>query len=505
MSGISVEGQSVTLHELLKRAAEAHPLKPAIIYGDEIITYQSLEEITSRLANSLIHIGIKKGDRVGVLLPRVPEMVISYIALSKCGAISFSISHESPTGEVDRILSQARPSVLIVQSNYLELLEAIPRTTNLVVVGDAPGNGMYSFQDLVRKGEVRSCPVPVLSQDIFYLNFTSGATGIPKGAVTTHENIFYNTLGAVEALGLREDDVHMCMFAVYSHPHEIFSRPLFLGGTLVLLDTIYPKSMGRAIQENRVTCMMALPPFYEMLLDLREVGGYDLTSLRIAESGGMHTHEDLKDRFMQKFGIRITAVWGSTETTGIAIANKWGEAHKKNSIGTACRYYDVRIVDDNGRELPSGEIGELVFRGPGVVSGYYNGQSENESFPDGGSYYSGDLGMRDDEGYFFFSGRKSGMLKVGGWKVYPLEIEIVLNSHPGIREVAVVGVNDKKRGEVPKAVIVPERGAGLTKRDITNFCKGRLTHFKIPRIVEFVEELPKLPSGKSDRKALIIK
>ncbi len=528
MSGIEVEDSCVTLHELLKRAALAYPKKSAIIYKDRRITYLELEEITTRLANSFLDLGIRKGDRVGILLPRVPEMVISYLALSKCGAISFSISYESPPEEIGRILSDTRPSALIVHSTYLEFLDRInpdlfpkvsatgflsaskvmikePGTTYLVVVGDASRDRTYSFQDLVEKGEGHPCSVSVEPQDIFYLNFTSGTTGAPKGAVTTYEDMFYNTLGAVDALGLTAGDVHMCMFAVYGHPHEIFSRPLFLGGTLVLLGTIYPRSMAQAIEENSVTCMMALPPFYEMLVEVPEIRNFDLSSLRIAESGGMHTHEDLKGRFMEKVGIRITAVWGSTETTGIAIANKWGKVHKKDSIGTPCKYYDVRVVDDKGRELPPGEVGELTFKGPGVVGGYYDKQCEDNNFKADGSYLSGDLGMRDDEGYFFFLGRKSGMLKVGGWKVYPLEIEIVLSSHSGIREVAVIGVDDRKRGEVPKALIVLEEGVGLTKHDIVNFCRGRLTRYKIPRIVQFVQELPKLPSGKLNREALVNK
>lgn len=492
----------LSLNELLKRAALAHPEKPAIIYKDQKITYQHLDEATTRLANSFVHLGIKKGDRVGVLLPKIPETVISYLGLSKCGAIGFPINYEEPPEVLQRVLSETQPSALIVHTNYLKILQDIPHKVCLIAVGDASGNTMYSFQDLVQKGQTHPCLVSVNTQDVFYLNFTSGMTGTPKGAVTTHANIFYNTCGAIDALGLTSNDVHMCMFAVYSHPHEIFARALFLGGTLVLLNTIYPQSMAQAIEKNGVTCMMALPPFYEMLLELAETKRLRLNSLRIPESGGMETHQDLKRRFMKKFGRRIISVWGSTETTGIAIANKRGKADKENLIGTPCKYYDVRIVDDNGGELPPGQVGELSFRGSGVISRYYTHRRENETSLVGGYYFSGDLGMRDDEGKFFFLGRKFDMFKIGGWKVYPLEIETVLNSHPEIRNAAVVGIPDKKRGQIPKAVIVLERGAGLREYDIVRFCKSRLARYKIPKIIEFVEELPKLGSGKINRAAL---
>ncbi|MCK4245205.1 MAG: AMP-binding protein [Candidatus Omnitrophica bacterium] len=497
-----MESLPVTLNEILKRQADTSPQKLAIIYKERKISYRELDEITNRLANSLVGLGIRKGDRVGIMLPRIPELVIAYLGLSKCGAISFPLSNEISSAEIENILSETQPFALIVHSTFLRLVRNFAAGNYLIVLGGKAKKGNYYFEELLKEGKSQAPLVSVSPEDTFYLNYTSGITGSPKGAITTHSNIFYNTLASVDALGLREDDIHLCMFASYSHPHEIFARAFYLGGIIVLADSIYPKSLAREILRNRVTVMMALPPFYEMLLEAAEIRPFDLSSLRIAESGGMHTQEDLKQRFRRKFGIPILAVWGSTETTGIAIANSPNNKQKENSVGKVCKHYRVKVLDEDRKEVPTGKVGELVFEGPAIVSGYYQKPEEVKQLLPDGCYFSGDIGRRDEEGYFFLRGRKSGMLKVGGWKVYPLEVEVVLNSHPHIQEAVVVGLKDRKRGEVPKTLIVLKPGRNLTIRAIIDYCRKRLARYKVPKAIEFADALPKLASGKIDRKAL---
>ena len=492
----------MTLNEMTKRNAAICPQKIAIIHKEKKISYRELDEITNRLANSLVGLGIRKSDRVGIALPRIPELIIAYLGLSKCGAIGFPLSNEVPPTEIKKILSEIQPFALIVHSTFLKLIRNSEVEGHLIVLGRKAEKGIYSFEELLKEGDGQPPLVSVFPEDTFYLNYTSGTTGNPKGAITTHSNIFYNTLASVDALGLKKDDIHLCMFASYSHPHEIFARALYLGGTIVLTDSIYPKSLAREISHNRVTAMMALPPFYEMLLEAAELRPFNLNSLRIAESGGMHTQEDLKQRFIKKFGIPILPVWGSTETTGIAIANSPDNKQKENSIGKACKYYRVKVLNEDGKELPAGKTGELVFEGEGVVSEYYRKPEEVKQLFPNGCYFSGDIGRRDEEGYFFLLGRKSGMLKVGGWKVYPLEVEITLSSHPDIQEAVVVGLKDKKRGEIPKALIVLKPGKNLTVRAIIDYCRKRLARYKAPKVIEFVDSLPKLVSGKVNRKVL---
>ena len=269
-----------------------------------------------------------------------------------------------------------------------------------------------------------------------------------------------------------------------------------------MVDKIYPKSIAEAIAKHKVTTMMGLSPMYETLIELIEHRTYDLSSLRVPESGGMHTRIELIERFRQETSVPIIPVWGSTETTGIALANRPTEHMPAGSVGKPCASYEVKIVDENDNELPDGEIGEMTFRGPAVIQNYYGNSINGKICFKNSWYYSGDLGRKDKDGNFYFVDRKTGMMKVAGLKVYPMEIEIVLMSHPDIKEAAVISVKDRLRGEVPKAIIVGRNGNILTEEDIVGFCKKRLPHYKLPRMVEIRESLPKIGSGKINKKVL---
>ncbi|MEW6416554.1 MAG: AMP-binding protein [Nitrospirota bacterium] len=494
----------MTLVEMLDRNAMEIPGKKAIIFHNIEITYRELYETVNRLANALSELDLKKGDRVGLMLPRIPELVVSFLSVAKDQGVVVPISFELPFEVVRNILNSISPRILIVYSPFLDLVKrSIPvhLETLIIVVGNGNRESL-SWNEIIRKGKVDILHTDIKDDDVVYLNYTSGSTGNPKGAVTTHSNIYWNTAASVDALRLTSDDVHICMFAPFAHPHEIFARPLYLGGTMVLIDKIYPKSLAEAISKHRVTCMMGLAPMYENLLNVLEHRTYDLSSLRVPESGGMYTRTGIIKRFEQKVGVPIIPVWGSTETTGIAIANRPGEDILPGSIGKPLNSYEVRIVNEDDRDIPPGEIGEMIFKGPAVVKHYYEELSNNQTCFRGGWYYSGDLGKKDGKGNFYFVERKTGMMKVAGLKVYPLEIELVLMDHPGIKEVAVISVRDKLRGEVPKAIIVSNDGIKLTEKEVVGFCKERLPHYKIPRLLEIRESLPKTGSGKIDKKLL---
>jgi scyllo-inosose 3-dehydrogenase len=337
---------------------------------------------------------------------------------------------------------------------------------------------------------------------VVYLNYTSGITGKPKGALTTHTHIYWNTRASVETLGLTREDIHLCLFAPFAHPHELFARPLYLGGAMVLVDSIHPRVIAKSIMDHRITCFMGLVPFFIMLMDKARSRIFDLSSLRIPESGGMHTRVELIREFEQTMGVPILPVWGSTETTGIAIATSPGGKRAYGSVGQPCRHYEVKIVGEDGQELPPQEVGELVFRGPGVVSGYLEPDANTQKTFRDGWYHSSDLARRDANGNFYFVERKSGMLKVAGHRVFPLEIELTLLKHPAVKEAAVIGIKDATRGEVPKAFIVLEESEVTDKKDLLQFCQANLAHYKVPKIIEYRDALPKIGSGKINRKAL---
>ena len=495
----------MTLVEILEKNAREIPEKTAIIFHTIKINYQELNETVNRLANSLLEMGFDKGDRVGLMLPRIPELVIGFLAVAKSQGIAVPINFELTDEDIKAILNSISPRYLIVHSQFLDIaIRSISSNSQIQVisVGDC-GKKCSSWDDLLKKGSSNNPNLDIKADDIVYLNYTSGSTGNSKGAVTTNSNIYWNTAASVDTLKLKRDDIHLCMFAPFAHPHEIFARPLYLGGTMVLLDKIYPKSIAEAISNYHVTCMMGIAPIYENLLEVLRHHTYDLSSLRIPESGGMYTRIELIEKFRQKLGVPIIPVWGSTETTGIALAHNPGERMPQGSVGKPCTSYEVKIVDEDDNELPPGEIGEMIFKGPAVVRGYYDDKLGNgQACFKNGWYYSGDLGRKDGESYFYFVERKSGMMKVAGLKVYPQEIERILMDHPDIKEVAVVSAKDRLRGEVPKAIIATREGRELTEQEVLMFCRDRLAHYKLPKIVEIRESLPKVGSGKINKKIL---
>jgi long-chain acyl-CoA synthetase len=494
----------ITLGKLLERNAKVLPEKTAIVFHDRKLTYLQLNETVNRMATGLMRLGMNKGDRIALMLPRIPELIIGFLAVAKAGGIAVPINFELASEGIQAVLDRTLPRFLIAAEQFSEQVGTLllPEHRTSVIIAGKPALGWTSWTDVMEKGTATDPELENDPDDVVYLNYTSGSSGNSKGAVTTHSHIYWNTVASVEALGLMQEDVHLCMFAPFAHPHELFARPLYLGGTMVLVENIYPKSLAKAITDNHITCMMGLAPMYENLLEMLEHKAYDLSSLRIPESGGMFTRLDLIERFQKKLGVPIIPVWGSTETTGIALANRPGKDVVPCSAGRPCPSYEVKIVGDDGEELPPGEIGEMIFKGPAVVQSYFEQEADtNNCFRDSW-YYSGDLGRQDQQGNFYFVERKGGMMKVAGHKVFPLEIEQVLLDHPQIREAAVISTQDRLRGEVPKAIIVPKNGTRLTEKEIFAFCRERLAHYKLPRIVEMREALPKTGSGKINKKVL---
>lgn len=487
----------MTIVEMLDRNAEEIPEKTAIICNEQKLTWKEFAQKANSLGNFLLDIGFERGDRVGLMIEKSPEAVISFLGGAKAGGIVLPIDFNLTVESIQSILNQTVPRVLIVNDKFQDLLEKLNLPeTEMIVIGNTNVERYHTWSDAMSKNQEKGPAIDIHENDVVYLNYTSGTTGMPKGAVTTHANIYWNTLSAVEILEMTADDVHLCMFPVFAHPHELFARPLYLGGTLVLVDSISPKTIFKAIVDNGVTCMMAVASIYMSLVRFNESRSIPFDSLRLAESGGMHFDPTLAIEFEKCFNIPIMPVWGSTETGGIALSNSINGIRKKGSMGQPCPYYDVKIVDEDGRELGPDQTGELAVRGAAVCSEYYGNDEETRKHMKEGWFFSGDLVRKDAEGYYYFVSRKTGMMKVAGLKVSPLEIEEILYTHSSITEVAVVKAHDSTHGEVPKAVVVVKEGAELGKPEVRKFCEKRMARYKVPRIIEFRDELPKTPGGK---------
>lgn len=496
----------MTLVEMLERNARNIPDKVAILHQDLEITYGELNKRVNRLAHALLSLGLKQGDRVGFMLPRGPELVITFLAVAKARGLAAPINFELRISEIATLLDNLSPSFLIIAAAFADLTrQTLPRNAKIavIVVGESDDRDAYLWEDLLKNPNTDNPSLEVKEDDAVYLNFTSGASGNPKAATTTHANIFWNTVASAETLELTSADVHLCLFAPFAHPHEFFARSLYLGGSCVLLETIRPKSIIKAIQDHEVTCFMAIAPIFLTLMEIARARPQDLSSLRVPESGGMHTRVEMIEQFRHMFGVPIYPVWGSTETTGIAIANSPNREIASGSVGKPCKFYEAKIVGQDGTELPPHQIGELIFRGPGVVKEYALRNGNNREAFKNGWYFSGDLGKKDEAGNFYFIERKTGMLKVAGLQVYPLEIELALLRHPAVKEAAVIGIEDNLRGEVPKAVVVLRNDQKITERELLHYCLENMARYKAPKVIEFREELPKSGSGKINKKALM--
>lgn len=491
--------EAKTLVDMLAENAERIPNKIAIIYHDRQTTFQMLYHESNALANFLGGSGLEPGDIVGLFMNKIPELITSFLGVIGAGGVVFPVDFHQPRHQIQYLIDLTHPRVMIVSEEFQQLLSSLTLPSNYIitiVIGAPFSSGAVNWNQVILNNDNNPPGISVSLDDTAYFNLTSGTTGSPKCAVTTHANIFWNTVAAVESLGLTSEDVHLCLFAVFAHPHELLARPLYLGGTLVLLDKIAPKTISRTIAEHGVTCMMAMASIYRMLVQLHDASAFELQSLKYPESGGMHTPSVLLKEFEERFQRRIIPVWGSTEATGIALAMLPGQEYKPGSVGRPCPFYEIRIVDDNDIDLEDNHIGEMLIRGPGVVSHYFGNLEETKKCFKNGWLYTGDMFKKDTSGNFFFAGRRQGMMKVGGIKVYPTEIEEVLLMHPGVSEAVVVKDYDNLHGEIPKAIIVPKANSMLNKRDIRQFCEKRLSKYKVPKIVEFIQELPKTSGGK---------
>ncbi len=489
----------MTIVEMLERNAGILPEKTAIIFGNSKISNRELHERSKTLANFLISTGLRKGDRVGLALQKTPEVITAFLGIACAGGIVFPVDYHQTHENIEYLLKQTGPTMMIVDGQFQDLISQFKEhclEKNIIVVGQKETGQHLSWDDVFARPLLDPPDVQIRDEDIVYLNFTSGTTGFPKGAVTTHANIYWNTLSAIESLGLTEEDIHVCMFPVFSHPHELFARSLYLGGTAVLVDGIYPKTVAAAISEHRVTCMMAVASIYDTLARLPLSAPFDLSSLRIPESGGMYTHPTLEEKFRERFGVSIIPVWGSTETSGIALVSPVSGERRPGSMGKPSPYYEVKVVGDDGEELAHDEVGEMLIKGAGVCSRYYNQPEETKIYMKDGWYCTGDMVKKDRDGYYYFASRKSGMMKVAGVKVFPLEIEGVLLNHPLIEEAAVIKIQDRLRGEVPKAIIVVKQGFEISKDEVQKYCEEKMSRIKVPSVIEFRTKLPKTPGGK---------
>jgi len=491
--------------KLLKEIREKKENKVAFVFKDVDYTYRTLEENTNRVANFLKELGVEKGTKVAIYMLNNPEYIYSYLAIFKIGAIAVPLDHRLKTEELFPLLNHCKAEFLITtiskEFNPELILKNVPSLKNIIITkGNFP-----KCISLEEKFEKLSTEFPVNDineSDIAAIFYTSGTTGIPKGVIWTYRHLD----SPMETLNyyhyFEEDDV--CVSPIpFSHNGGIVAVLLIIFGIkLVVMEYYHPLELLINLQKYNVTGTFLVPTMFIGMLNLENFEKFNLPYLRWAAVFGAPYSPDVIKKFNKVCPqAKLLSGYGLTETAAPNVLPPLDNV-KFGSVGKPVPWVEVKIVDEDGDEVPKGEVGEIIMKGWPITPGYYNQPDLTAQVIKNGWLYTGDLGKFDEDGYLYIVGRKKEVIIVGGLNVYATEVEGVIYKHPKVKEVAVVGVPDKIRGEAVKAVIVPKEGEELTELEIKNFCREHLATYKVPSIIEFRKELPKTGSGKIRKELL---
>jgi long-chain acyl-CoA synthetase len=492
-----------TLSELLKNTADRYPDKTFIVYEDQRITYKEFDEKTSQFANALRNLGVKKGDVVGLYLPSCPELAIGYYACQKLGAIANPMSAMFKGREVDNVVSRtSMPVIVTSMDNYSVVQEVQSRVDTLkeIIVSGAPENsGLLSMEQLIQQSSKEIELVKCEIDDVAVLFFTSGTTGLPKGAMQTHKSI-YSTIRDMEVFWKFKHgkEVILGVLPIFNNFGATvnMNAAIFNGGTMVLIKRWDTEKVLEAITAEKATFFAGTPTMFLYLIQKFNAAKYDVSSLNLLITGGSIVPPEIIEKVEKELNVKVVQIYGATETSGANTAEPLVGIRKKGSAGVPIGSITIKIVSEEGEELPAGEIGEVVIKGDPVGIGYWKDiETTKKAFKEDG-WYSGDLGYVDEDGYLYIVDRKKDIIICGGNNIFPIEVEDVLYSLPEVGVAAVVGIPDEAKGEIPKAFLVLNEGAKITEEEVIAYCRKNLSVYKVPRMVEFISEMPMNLNGK---------
>ncbi|MCP1716083.1 long-chain acyl-CoA synthetase [Methanocalculus alkaliphilus] len=481
---------------------------PALILPStgESYTMQDLLDATCTLGSLLLSHGVSKGERITICLESSAGYLIAYFAAWRIGAVAVPANRVATRDELAYAVSDSGSKVIITDPEGSEMASSIPDVTVIVAGGDAP-EGTVPWR-LLPDDRIWIEPANCQGSDLCHIQYTSGTTGRPKGAMLTQGGWMAALDAEAEVLGLRPDDIYL---GIYPMGHVGISwgiAALKAGARFVVMERFDPEAYLRLTEEYRVTVLAGMPPVIHTLLTSPPGTEDLLASVREIISGGGPLHPDIWKPFHERFSIPIINAYGLSETivvgTGTAIrADDYPLADRFLSVGHPAGYSEVRIVDtgDPSVVLPEGMEGEIALRGPSVALGYYGMPEETAAaFLPSGWFLTGDIGYLDENGMLSITDRKKDMIIMSGWKIYPTEVENVLLRHPDIADAAIFGVPDPRRGEIPVAAVILKRP--LRIEEIITYCRRHLAGYKVPREVEIVDHLPRVNGWKLMRKSL---
>ena len=485
----------MNLASLLTESAERAPDSPAIRLGEVEVTYGTLEELSARLATLLREKGFEPGDRVGVMLPNVPEFPVAYYGVLRAGGVVVPMNVLLKRREIAFYLEDSGAELLLAWHGFCEEARGGAEDAGAELIEVEPG----SFAELLEGVE----PTPGLAEtaddDTAVILYTSGTTGKPKGAELTHLNLLRNAdVSSRTTCQVAGGDVVLGALPLFHSFGQTvgMNASLKVGACLTLVPKFDPAEALATMQRDKVTHFYGVPTMFGALLHHPERESYDTSSLRTCITGGASMPVEVLRGFEQAFDAIVLEGYGLSETSPVASSNHPGMERKPGSIGTPLEGVEMRVVDEDDNEVAQGEVGEVVIRGHNIMKGYWQRPEATEEAMRGGWFHSGDMARTDEDGYFYIVDRKKDMIIRGGYNVYPREVEEVLFEHPKIREAAVLGVPHDEWGEEIGAAVVLHEGEELSAEEVSAYVKERIAAYKYPRVVWFLDDLPKGPTGK---------
>jgi len=483
----------MNLGKLFAESCSSYKDNRALVYENSRITYQAMDRAVNSLANRLKSMGVGKGDKVALMLPNTPEFPITYFACQKLGAVAVTLNVMSTAHELQYLLDNSDAKVLVTAAQSARRFEEIKdrlatcRHLLLTEVNEGP----LSMKKAMEDGPFEFEASDASEDDPAVMIYTSGLTGKPLGAVLTHGNLISQSRLLADLFEGSQRDTGLSLIPLFHSFGAVANmlNPILMGACVVMLDAFSIDSIFKAIETEKITYMTAVPRVYLGMLLQEGTEKYDMSSLKYCVTGGSAMPPAYMPQFEKKFRVPIREGYGLTEASPVCSVTRLHMQQKPGSIGVPIPGVEARIVDDTERELPRGEIGELIVRGPNVMPGYYKDPEATAAVIRNGWLHTGDLALIDADGHIFLKGRKKRMIITSGFNVYPREVEIVLNIHPIVAESKVIGKSDLMRGEVVKALVVKKEGASADEKAILKHCRTYLSSYKIPREIEFVDRL----------------
>jgi long-chain acyl-CoA synthetase len=491
----------MNIRQTLEDTASEIPHKEAIVLGAQRITYGELDEASNRVANALLELGMEKGTHVAILMSHSPEWVINYFGVIKGGGVAVLLNTALKAPELDSLLLDSDSEILITEKEFSQMISSVlPHIPLLKHVIEVDAD---SYTRMVANSSSISPAIDIKDEDEATIIYTSGVLGRQRGVVHTHASLMGTPPIVSAAIQRRKEDTIIDP-ARFSHLFglcEVLLGSFIKGSTIVVIPNFTLRVVLEAVEKEKGSIIFGVPAMYNALAMMRDevLREYNLNSLRIAVTAGAKSFPKLMENLEDKFGLSLYEVYGLTEVSAVSISTF--NSRKLGTVGKPiCR---LKILDDSGKKVPRGEIGEAVFNAPWAMKGYYKAPKLTAQVLKDGWFYTGDLVRMDEEGYLEYVEKKSFIIVTSsGLKVGPSEVEFVLLSHPSVAEAVYVGIDDGYGGQIPTAFVVLKEGQSATSEELASLCYHNLADFKLPKRIEFVDSVPKTASGKIDRKKL---